>query len=175
MSKLLNLFGLKNEEGKIKRVKLKTNDVSSLDDINIITTIKSAINDNLEGWETNLDTGVNSISLSKKSGDVGLKISFYYKFEDDFQLSNIYLTYHYSLACKRHSLTTSTYTQTTLTNKSLITTEILDFFYEIYHMECNNLNNFSKIQMDLKNKVLEEVIGKANLRDTKLDDLLNNK
>jgi hypothetical protein len=42
-------------------------------------------------------------------------------------------------------------------------------------MECNNLNNFSKIQMDLKNKVLEEVIGKANLRDTKLDDLLNNK
>jgi len=171
MSKLLNLFGLKNEEGKIKRVKLKTNDVSSLDDINIITTIKSAINDNLEGWQTNLDTGVNSISLSKKSGDVGLKISFYYKFEDDFQLSNIYLTYNYT---RDISLTTSTYTQTTLTNKSLITTEILDFFYEIYHMECNNLNNFSKIEMDLKNKVLEEVIGKANLRDTKLDDLLNN-
>jgi hypothetical protein len=27
----------------------------------------------------------------------------------------------------------------------------------------------------LKNKVLEEVLGKSNVRDSKLDDLLNNK
>ena len=44
MSRFLSLFGFKSED-KIKRVKLNTDSNSSSDDMNIITAVKSLMND----------------------------------------------------------------------------------------------------------------------------------
>jgi len=178
MSKFLSLFGFKSED-KIKRVKIDTENTTSSDDMNIITAVKSLMNDFESGdfniWETSFDT--TSINLIKKSDNIGIKISFFYRFGDEFEVSNLYLTYIYpsKYIDRSASLYSSEYTQTTLTNKELLNSEMLDFFYGVYHKECIKLNEISESGKKLKNKVLEEVLGKANVRDSKLDDLLNNK
>lgn len=178
MSRFLSLFGFGSED-KIKRVKLNTDSSSSSDDMNIITAIKSLMNDFDNGdfnvWQTFFDPS--SINLTKKSDNIGIKISFYYSFRDEFEVSNLFLTYLYPKNYIDGSASPygSDYTQTTLTNKELITSEMLDFFYGIYHKECIRLNEISEKEKKLKNKVLQDVIGKQNLRDSRLDDLLNNK
>lgn len=185
MSRFLSLFGFKSED-KIKRVKINTESSSLSDDMNIITSIKSLMND-FESvwtcgvfrrgdyiWETTFDSS--SINLTKRIDNVGIKISFYYRFGDEFEISNLFLTYIYPRGYIDGSNSYfSEYKQTTLTNKELLTNEMLDFFYGIYYRECIRVNEISEKEKKLKNKVLEEVIGKANVRDSKLDDLLNNK
>jgi hypothetical protein len=44
MSKFLSLFGFKSED-KIKRVKIDTKNTTSSDDMNIISAVKSLMND----------------------------------------------------------------------------------------------------------------------------------
>jgi hypothetical protein len=178
MSKFLSLFGFKSED-KIKRVKIDTENTTSSDDMNIITAVKSLMNDfesvDFSVWETIFDPS--SINLIKKSDNIGIKISFYYRFGDEFEVSNLFLTYIYpsNYIDSSASLYSSEYTQTTLTNKELLNSEMLDFFYGVYHKECIRLNEISEKGKKLKNKVLQEVLGKTNVRDSKLDDLLNNK
>ena len=98
MSRFLSLFGFKSED-KIKRVKLNTDSNSSSDDMNIITAVKSLMNDFDNGdfnvWQTVFDPS--SINLTKKLNNtnfpnVGIKISFYYRFGDEFEISNLFLT-----------------------------------------------------------------------------------
>jgi hypothetical protein len=182
MSKFLSLFGFKSED-KIKRVKINTESSLLSDDMNIITAVKSLMNDFDSGdfniWQTVFDQS--SINLTKKLDNtnfpsVGIKISFYYRFGDEFEMSNLFLTYFYprnyiDITSNSYS---SEHTQTTLVNKELIKSEMLDFFYGIYHKECIRLNEILEKEKKLKNKVLQEVIGIANVRDSKLDDLLNN-
>lgn len=185
MSKFLSLFGFKSED-KIKRVKINTESSLLSDDMNIITAVKSLMNDFDSGdfniWETVFDSS--SINLTKKLdntnfpnvANVGIKISFYYRFGDEFEISNLFLTYLYprNYVDSTANSYSSEHIQTTLTNKELINSEMLDFFYGIYHKECIRLNEISEKEKKLKNKVLQEVIGIANVRDSKLDDLLNN-
>ena len=182
MSRFLSLFGFKSED-KIKRVKINTESNSSSDDMNIITAVKSLMNDFDNGdfnvWQTVFDPS--SINLTKKLDNsnfpnVGIKISFYYRFGDEFEISNLFLTYLYprNYVDSTANSYSSEHIQTTLTNKELINSEMLDFFYGIYHKECIRLNEISEKEKKLKNKVLQEVIGIANVRDSKLDDLLNN-
>ena len=176
MSRFLSLFGFKSED-KIKRVKIDTENTTLSDDMNIITAVKSLMNDFESGdylWETRFDSS--SINLTKKIDNVGIKISFYYSFRDEFEISNMFLTYIYPRSYIDDSNSYfSEYTQTTLTNKELLNSEMLDFFYGIYHRECIRLNEVSEKEKKLKNKVLQDVIGISNVRDSKLDDLLNNK
>lgn len=182
MSRFLSLFGFKSED-KIKRVKINTESNSSSDDMNIITAVKSLMNDFDNGdfnvWETRFDSS--SINLIKKLDNtfpnVGIKISFYYRFGDEFEISNLFLTYLYprNYIDSTSNSISSEHIQTTLKNKELINSEMLDFFYGIYHKECIRLNEISEKEKKLKNKVLQEVIGITNVRDSKLDDLLNNK
>lgn len=183
MSRFLSLFGFKSED-KIKRVKINTESSLLSDDMNIITAVKSLMNDFDNGdfnvWETVFDPS--SINLTKKLDNtnfpnVGIKISFYYRFGDEFEMSNLFLTYFYprNYIDSTSNSFFSEHTQTTLVNKKLINSEMLDFFYGIYHKECIRLNEISEKEKKLKNKVLQEVIGIANVRDSKLDDLLNNK
>lgn len=182
MSKFLSLFGFKSED-KIKRVKINTESSLLSDDMNIITAVKSLMNDFNNGdfnvWETVFDTS--SINLTKKLDNtnfpsVGIKISFYYRFGDEFEMSNLFLTYFYprNYIDSTANSFSSEHTQTTLVNKELINSEMLDFFYGIYNKECIRLNEILEKEKKLKNKVLQEVIGIANVRDSKLDDLLNN-
>ena len=101
MSKFLSLFGFKSED-KIKRVKINTESSLLSDDMNIITAVKSLMNDFDSGdfniWQTVFDQS--SINLTKKLDNtnfpsVGIKISFYYRFGDEFEMSNLFLTYFY--------------------------------------------------------------------------------
>ena len=50
---------------------------------------------------------------------------------------------------------------------------MIDFFYMIYYNQQIKAIDLSKKEIELKNKTLQNVIGKTNLRDSKLDDLLN--
>jgi hypothetical protein len=145
------------------REEINVDDISSIDDSNIITTIKSIILDDINGWEVKFDPS--SINITKKNNGTGLKLSYYYSFyNSEFSISNLFLTYFPK---------DSSYIQTNLKNKKLLTGDMIDFFYKIYYNQQIEAINLSKKEMELKNKTLQNVIGKANLRDSKLDDLLN--
>ena len=63
--------------------------------------------------------------------------------------------------------------QTNLKNKKLLTGDMIDFFYMIYYNQQIKAIDLSKKEIELKNKTLQNVIGKTNFRDFKLDDLLS--
>ena len=152
-----------NKTDKV-REEINVDDISSIDDSNIITTIKSIILDDINGWEVKFDTS--SMNITKKNDDgVGLKLSCYYSFyNDEFSISNLFLTYF---------LENYSHIQTNLKNKKLLTGDMIDFFYMIYYNQQIKAIDLSKKEIELKNKTLQNVIGKTNLRDSKLDDLLN--
>ena len=150
--------------GKLDKMREEINvdDLSKLDDINIITTLKSIISDRMSGWEIKSGT---SIDVIKKDNGVGLKLSCFYNFSDgNFTISSLFLTYFPK---------SSSYIQTGLKNKSLLTDEMVDFFYKIYYNSQIKSLELSKKEMEIKNNILQNIIGKANIRDSRLNDLLN--